>query len=61
MLLVDVNVCTNLPGDMRPNIVHGPLDCRNIKFMSHIIGDSVLSLNRAGGMVSGVAPILFSV
>ena len=44
ILPVDVDVCTNLLGNIRPNILRGLLDCRNIKSTTHITGDSVSSL-----------------
>ena len=44
LLRSDIDVCTELLGDMRPNILHGRLDCRNIKFTTHISGDSASSL-----------------
>ena len=44
LLPTDIDVCPNLLGDMRPNILHGPLDHWNIKFTTHITGDSASSL-----------------
>jgi superfamily II DNA helicase RecQ len=52
----DVDVCAQLLGDMRPNVLAGPLDRRSIKVTVHISGDSASSLKNSAKRDFAVSP-----
>ena len=45
----DISRCTNLLGNMKPNVISGPLDRRSILFRIHISGDATSTLKRRVG------------
>ena len=47
ILKSDVYECTNLLGDMKLNVLHGDLSCRNIMFQVIISGSAASSLKKS--------------
>ena len=52
----DIDVCTQLLGNMRPNVPAGPLDCRTIKVTIHVSGDLASSLKNSAKRDFAVSP-----
>ena len=47
MVKNDIKTCVDLLESKQPNILHGPLDCRTIKFTLVIRGDTASSLKKS--------------
>ena len=52
----DIHTITHLLGDMKPNILSGPLHRRKIKFTCHISGDKSKSLKESAEVALSMAP-----